>query len=103
MSGVGHPTSDTAKSSSRASSSRSASKSLRASSIVVNAIDDLADTLTYSLESTPSGMTIDAGTGVIQWTPNNSQVASNPVTVRVEDQLSGIAPSKLRFALSEGS
>ena len=46
---------------------------------------DAGDTLTFSLDSAPSGMTIDANTGVIQWTPSNEQVGSNPVTVRVQD------------------
>ena len=37
----------------------------------VNATDpDAGDTLTYSLTTAPSGMTINATTGVISWTPD---------------------------------
>ena len=52
----------------------------------VNATDpDVGDTLTYSLTTAPSGMTINATTGVISWTPTNAQVGANAVTVRVRD------------------
>ena len=46
---------------------------------------DVGDTLTYSLDTAPAGMTIDANSGLIQWTPDNSQVGANAVTVRVQD------------------
>jgi hypothetical protein len=52
----------------------------------VDAIDPNAgDTLTFSLDVAPSGMTVDPASGEIQWTPTNAQVGSNDVTVRVED------------------
>ncbi len=53
----------------------------------VDAIDaDLGDTQTYSLDLTaPAGMTIDAGTGVISWTPSPAQVGTNNVSVSVTD------------------
>jgi internalin A len=37
---------------------------------------------TYSLITAPSGMTINATTGLIQWTPTAAQLGPNPVTVR---------------------
>jgi hypothetical protein len=37
---------------------------------------------TYSLVSSPTGMTINAVSGLIQWTPTSDQAGSNPVTVR---------------------
>ena len=46
---------------------------------------DVGDTLTYSLEVSPAGMGIDATTGLIQWTPDASQIGGHQVTVRVED------------------
>ncbi len=46
---------------------------------------DVSDTLTYSLTAYPTGMMIDADTGVISWTPTNAQVGANPVTVVVSD------------------
>ncbi|GAI70596.1 unnamed protein product, partial [marine sediment metagenome] len=46
----------------------------------VNATDpDVIDTLTYSLTINPAGMTIDAATGLIQWTPTSAQAGANDV------------------------
>ncbi len=53
----------------------------------VNATDlDPGDSLTYSLDTKPSGMTIDPVTGLIQWTPGNAQVGVQNVVVRVTDK-----------------
>ena len=49
----------------------------------VVATDTDGDTLTYSLTSSPSGMTIDSSTGVISWTPN--AVGDYNVTLKVSD------------------
>jgi len=50
----------------------------------VNAADpDLGDKLTYSLTIKPTGMTIDAATGSIQWKP--TEVGDNKVVVKVAD------------------
>lgn len=46
---------------------------------------DVGDTLTFSLDVAPAGMTIDPTTGLIQWTPTAGQVGDNSVTVRVQD------------------
>ncbi len=46
---------------------------------------DVGDVLTISMTAGPQGMTIDPATGDILWTPENSQVGDNPVTLRVED------------------
>ncbi len=53
----------------------------------VDSVDpDTGDTATYSLDQSPTGMTINSGTGVISWTPQSADVgASNDVTVRVTD------------------
>ncbi|WP_369983893.1 Ig-like domain-containing protein [Thalassolituus sp.] len=48
------------------------------------ATDTDGDTLTYSLQTKPVGMTIDADTGVISWTPENG-VTTAAVTVAVTD------------------
>jgi len=39
----------------------------------------------YTLTDNPTGMTIDAETGLIQWLPNNADVGEHLVTVRVDD------------------
>ena len=49
---------------------------------------DLGDTLSFSLDPlvpAPTGMTIDPGTGLISWTPDNAQVGDQAVTVLVTD------------------
>ncbi|MBL8347684.1 MAG: putative Ig domain-containing protein, partial [Rubrivivax sp.] len=51
----------------------------------VNATDPNGDTLTYSLTQAPAGMTINASTGLIAWTPTSAQAGSQAVTVRVSD------------------
>ncbi|MBU0713123.1 putative Ig domain-containing protein [bacterium] len=54
----------------------------------INATDnDVGDVLTYSLQTAPAGMTINASTGVIQWTPSNGQVGTHTVTVKVTDSV----------------
>ena len=58
----------------------------------VNATDPNAgDVLTYSLDTAPAGMTINAASGLIGWTPSSAQVGSNAVTVRVDDGHGGSA------------
>jgi hypothetical protein len=51
----------------------------------VTATDPDGDVLAYSLDVSPSGMTIGADTGLVQWTPTASQIGNHTVTVRVED------------------
>ncbi|CUS40747.1 T1SS secreted agglutinin RTX [hydrothermal vent metagenome] len=48
------------------------------------ASDVESDTLTWSLTQSPEGMTIDANSGVISWTPANGVTSAN-VTVQVAD------------------
>ena len=49
----------------------------------VNATDSDGDTLTYSLTTTPSGMSINSSTGLITWTP--TATGNYNVTVEVSD------------------
>ena len=46
---------------------------------------DTGDVLSFSLDVAPAGMTVDPATGLIEWTPDATQVGDNDVTVRVED------------------
>lgn len=50
----------------------------------VDVNDDDDDTITYSLTTSPTGMTI-SDTGLIRWTPAEDQVGSADVNVRVND------------------
>jgi DNA-directed RNA polymerase subunit RPC12/RpoP len=62
--------------------------------------DDLihGDSLTFSLDTSPAGMTIDPGTGMINWTPANSQADSDYIVlVNVSD---GEAYDTQQFVIS---
>jgi RHS repeat-associated protein len=52
---------------------------------VIASDPDVGDTLSYSLPIAPAGMSIDAASGLIQWTPVTGQVGSHNVSVRVQD------------------
>jgi choice-of-anchor C domain-containing protein len=58
---------------------------------VVASDPNAGDTLTYSLPTAPSGMTINATTGLIQWTPTAAQLGNHNVKVVVADQLGASA------------
>lgn len=52
----------------------------------VKAIDPDNDTLTYSLENAPDGMSIDSDTGLIEWIPFGNQIGwYYNIKVKVED------------------
>ncbi|MFH1053831.1 MAG: tandem-95 repeat protein [Candidatus Woesearchaeota archaeon] len=56
----------------------------------VDAADsDVGDVLTYSFVTSPSGMTINPATGLIEWTPLNEHVGLNDVEVKVDDGKGG--------------
>lgn len=48
------------------------------------------DSITWSLTANPPGMTIDAATGLIRWTPATNQVGANTITLRASDGRGGI-------------
>lgn len=51
----------------------------------VTASDPDGDALSFSLDAAPAGMTIDAITGLIEWTPGSTQVGTHAITLRVTD------------------
>ncbi len=51
----------------------------------VTATDADEDVLTYSLDIAPAGMSINASSGLIAWTPESAQVGSQSVTARATD------------------
>jgi len=60
----------------------------------VDATDEENDTLTYSLTTKPSGMTIDADSGEISWTPSEaSSDYSENVVVSVSDSNTAVTQS----------
>ena len=65
-----------------------------------------ANALTYSLDQPPTNMTIDPTSGLIQWTPGQSQVGAHTVTVRVTDNGSPSRSATIAFTVNvtgEGS
>lgn len=58
------------------------------------------DPLVYSLTTFPAGMTINAGTGVISWTPVLAQVGNRNVTVRVTDARGRFSSQAFTIAVS---
>ncbi|MEM7165055.1 MAG: putative Ig domain-containing protein [Planctomycetota bacterium] len=50
---------------------------------------DPGDTLTFSLDQSPAGATIDAANGVVLWTPQPSQEGTHLLMVRVTDDGAG--------------
>ncbi len=51
----------------------------------VAAHDPDGDTLSFSLISAPTGMSVDAASGLITWTPTAAQLGPHPVVVRASD------------------
>ncbi len=67
----------------------------------VDATDpDTGDVLTFTLPAAPSGMTINASTGLIAWTPTLAQIGNHPVTVRVTDTSGLFAEQSFTIAVS---
>ena len=53
-------------------------------------VDLPGDTLTWSLESAPPGMTVDSVTGQIVWTPGEGVISSGTLTLTVDDNNGGV-------------
>lgn len=70
----------------------------------VQAIDpDVGDVLTFSLVTAPTGMTIDAATGRITWTPSPGQNGPNQVGVRVLDKEGAFATQGFTIDVRPGA
>ncbi len=69
----------------------------------VTATDGDNDPLVYTLFSGPDGMTIDAGTGEITWTPPQDSAADVPVLVQVFDPLGASALQRFVITVADGN
>jgi hypothetical protein len=67
----------------------------------VQATDPDGDALTFTLTTSPEGMTINGATGMINWTPDNTQSGSRPVVVEVTDGLGGRATQSFTIEVTE--
>jgi RHS repeat-associated protein len=55
------------------------------------------DSLVYNLRSAPTGLTIDANTGMLSWTPNGSQLGTFDVSLEVTDGRGGISEQQFKI------
>jgi RHS repeat-associated protein len=56
----------------------------------IEATDIEGDRITYKLGSHPNGMTIDADTGELLWTPESDQLGNHEVELLVQDRQGGV-------------
>ena len=73
----------------------------KAYSYAVRAIDPERDPITFSLTQKPIGMTINAVTGIVQWTPDATQLGPQDVAIRVEDGQGGYATQTYTVVVSD--
>lgn len=66
----------------------------------VEASDNDGDTLTYQLAESPSGMSINSRSGLIQWQPTSEQVGDFTVLIEVTDGRGGIAQQEFVLVVS---
>jgi hypothetical protein len=62
--------------------------------------DEPANTLTFALEEGPAGLDVNPTTGVISWTPSQSQVGEHTVTVVVSDDATPPLTAKISFKIT---
>ena len=51
--------------------------------VIIN--EDASDKVVFSLTKFPEGMTVNSSTGLISWTPEESQVGEHEVSIKVSD------------------
>ena len=69
-------------------------------SYTVVASDTAGNAMSYSLDVAPAGMTIDAVTGTISWTPSTVQAGVNAVTVRATNTLAKFVTQSFSVAVA---
>lgn len=69
----------------------------------VAAADPFGRPLTYSLVSFPAGMTIDAASGVITWTPTDLQLGLQSVSIQVTNDHGGAALQAYDIVVTDGT
>lgn len=69
----------------------------------VVAADPFGRALTYSLPTPPAGMTIDAATGAIRWTPTVGQIGVQSVVVQVANEDGAAATQGFDIVVTSGA
>jgi hypothetical protein len=70
-------------------------------SYTLAATDPDGGTLTYSLDAKPAGMTVNASTGEIAWTPSATQTGNQGVSARVTDPTGLFATQSFTVAVAD--
>ena len=65
-----------------------------------NATDSEHNPLTFSLENAPAGMSVDANSGLITWTPTSAQAGKNRVSLKVIDGQGGSATESFTIVVA---
>ncbi|MEM9189324.1 MAG: putative Ig domain-containing protein [Myxococcota bacterium] len=60
---------------------------------------DPGDSVTYSLDLAPSGMTVDPSSGLVSWTPAHAQIGNNTVRLLATDTTSRVAIQEFVIAV----
>ncbi len=60
----------------------------------VNAVDPDGDPVRFALVTAPASMTIDPVTGVISWTPSETELGAHPLVVRADDGRGGFTEQR---------
>src|SRR5262249_43118958 len=66
----------------------------------VAATDPDGDRLTFTLQTAPAGMSVDADGGLIQWTPSDQQLGPQDVVVVADDGLGGTATQRFTVVVT---
>ncbi|MDO9219860.1 MAG: Ig-like domain-containing protein [Thiobacillus sp.] len=72
-------------------------------SYTLAASDTDGGVLNYSLDVKPTGMSVNAGTGIISWTPSSAQVGTQAVTARVTDPTGLFATQSFSIAVADAN
>jgi RHS repeat-associated protein len=67
----------------------------------VGAIDPERDALTFSLAAGPQGMTLDAATGLVRWTPAAAQIGTRDVSVQVSDTAGNVVTQTFSIEVTQ--
>ncbi|MBP7936251.1 MAG: PKD domain-containing protein [Phycisphaerae bacterium] len=64
------------------------------------AVDDDGDAITYGLATAPDGMVVVAASGLIEWTPQATQLGTHPVVLRADDGRGGYTQQSFQVTVS---
>jgi len=68
----------------------------------LQAQDSENDTLVYYLTTAPPGMTIDAASGLVSWSPGLSDLGAHPVEIAISDGRGGGAQQNYTLVVNDG-